>query len=335
MNTLQQAPPREFEHMLQLLSGRWLSQAIGAAARLDVATHLAKAPKTAAELAAEMQVHEPYLYRILRALAGFGIFSEDGQGRFSNTPNGEMLRSDVPGSLHAMAVFMSEEFSLRAWGKLDETVRKGGSGFEHVYGEPAFQWMGKHPEEMQVFQNAMTGLSTGIAQTVVGVYDFSRFKLLTDVGGGHGIVVRTVLERTPGLRGRLFDLPEVVAGAGTHERLEIVGGSFFESVPAGGDAYIMKHILHDWSDADCKRILDNIHRHSADGATLVLVEGVVQGGNTPQFLKLLDLEMMAVATGGKERTETEWRELLRSAGWELSKILETPGPVCVLESGKV
>jgi hypothetical protein len=325
--------------MMDLLCGRWLSQAIGAGARLGLADRLAAGPQAVPDLARSTGCHAGSLYRLLRALASHGIFAEDAGGRFSNTPLSETLRTDVPGSMHGMACYLGDRAPVIAWAEMEYSLRSGKPAFEHVHGKQAFEYLAEHTELGDHFNRAMTGFSMQIGEVVAECYEFDRIGTLADVGGGYGTVLSIVLRRHPGLCGVLFDLPHVVASAGpllermgVAERVKLVGGDFLKSVPVQADAYLLKHILHDWNDDDAARILTNIRRGSGPGARLLLLEAVIEPGNAPQFAKLLDLEMLAITHGGRERTEREWNELLARGGFRLTRVVPTPSPVCVIEA---
>jgi hypothetical protein len=331
-------PPPPDQHLVQLIFGKWVSMAVSVAAKLRLADKL-NTPKTAAELAAETNTHPESLYRLLRALASVGVFASDTAGKFRLTPVGELLRTGVPGSMRGVADYCGADWSWKAWGSLLDTVKTGRTAFNEVFGEGCFDYLSKHPTEQAVFDEGMTGFSGAESDAVAAAYDFSGIGTLVDVGGGHGHLLGTILKKTPALRGVLFDAPHVVAGAkvaamGVADRCTAVGGNFFESVPAGGDAYILKHIIHDWNDADCGRILRNIRKVSKPGTKLLLVELVIPPGDDPHPGKLLDLEMLVVASG-KERTEVEYAALVAASGFKLTRVVPTQSPASVVEAEAV
>jgi hypothetical protein len=320
-----------------MLLGRMVSHSITAAARLRIADELASGPKSAAELARAAGAHAPSLFRMLRMLASVGVFAEHEAGRFGNTPLSETLRTDVPGSTRPLAMLINHPALLQTWQRLDDTIAAGSSAFLSAHGENLWDYLAARPEVGSVFNDAMSSLTAQIAPAVAASYAFSAIETLVDVGGGHGLLLRTILEQNPKLRGVLFDLPAVASGAkdelgqsNLNGRLEVIGGDFFSSVPPG-DAYLLKHILHDWSDEDACQILGSIHRAAPPGARLLVIEAVLVPGNAPDLGKLFDLEMLMVTTGGRERTELEFSELFRSAGFELSRVLPTPSSVCIVE----
>lgn len=325
--------------LLQMMTGYWVSQGIYVAAQLGVADLLTDRPQTSRELAAATGTHAESLYRVLRMLASVGIFAEDEAGRFSLTPLGNALKSG-PGSMRAMAIHMGEGPSWRAWGTLLDGLKTGRTPFVLANGAEVFPYYSAHPESARPFHEAMTEFSASLSAAVVEAYDFSAFKTIVDVGGGHGGLLTTILKATPQARGVIFDQPEVVAGAtaaiaaaGMQSRIEAVGGDFFESVPTGGDAYVMKHIIHDWDDERAVTIFRNIHRAMNDGGRVLIVESVVPPGNTPDLGKLMDVHMF-VMTGGRERTEAEHAALFARAGFRLVRIVPTQSLVSVIEAVK-
>jgi O-methyltransferase domain/Dimerisation domain len=324
--------------LMRMVLGCLVSQAVCVAAKLGIADLLAEGPIGATELAEATGVHPRSLYRILRTLATFGVFKELPGSRFELTPMAEALRSDAPGSLRDAAIFMGEEWHWRVWGHTIESVRTGGSAWERAHGTEIFPWFAARPEESAVFNRAMTSFSNLATAAVVEAYDFSGFDKLVDVAGGHGLFLSEILRANPRLRGVLFDQPHVIEGArepvaskGLSERCELVGGDFFESVPAGADGYIMKHIIHDWDDERAVMILKNIARAMREDGRLLIVEMVLPPANVPHLGKVLDIEMLT-SPGGVERTEEEYRELLDRAGLRLARVVPTESPYSVVEA---
>ena len=330
-----QAPPDAA--LIQLVLGKCISMAISVVAKLRIADRLADGPRTLADLAAETNTHAPSLYRVLRALAAAGVFAERPDGRFALTPMGEYLRTGVKGSLRGVADYFGSDWSWRAWGQLLESVRTGHAAFDVVFGEPAFDYLGKHPDESAVFNEGMTGFTSNIAPAVAEAYDFAAFGTVVDVGGGHGMLLNTILRAYPGVNGIVYDSPHVAAGAehaireaGLTGRCRAVGGNFFYGVPSG-DAYLMKNIIHDWPDDRATTILRNCRKRlNADGK-LLLVEMVVAPCDAADLAKVIDLEMLVIA-GGKERTEAEYRQLLAGAGWRLTRVIPTESPAQIVEA---
>lgn len=323
--------------MLQMISGFWISRAIYVAAKLGIADHLRDGHRTVDELAAATGTHAPSLYRVLRALASVGIFSEDEKRRFALTSLAETLRTDVPDSLRAFATVELGEEHYPAWGELLHTVKTSEIAFDCAFGMPVWKFFEQNPENAKTFNDAMTGFTLAVNDAVLSSYDFSSIKKIVDVGGGHGSLIASILKANPKMRGVLFDAPPVIEGArhrirdeGIAERCEAVAGDFFESVPSGGDAYIVKWIIHDWNDERSVSILKNCHRAMAENGRLLLVEAVVPHGSQPHFSKYMDLNML-VMTGGRERTEDEYRALLEASGFRLRRIIPTESPMSIIE----
>jgi hypothetical protein len=323
--------------MLRVISGFWISRAVYIAAKLGIADHLRGGPNTADELAGATGTHAPSLYRVLRALASVGVFYEDEKG-FSLTPLSETLRTDAPGSLRAFATVELGEEHYPAWGDLLHSVRTGGIAFDHAFGMPVWKFFELNPDNAKTFNNAMTGMTLAVNEAVLSGYDFSRISKIVDVGGGHGSLLASILKTNPEVKGVLCDVPSVIEGAqsrieaeGLADRCELMPGDFFEAVPSGGEAYILKWIIHDWDDEKSIIILKNCHRAMTENGKLLLVEGVVPSGSEPHFSKFMDLNML-VMTGGRERTESEYRRLLEAAGFELTRIIPTESPMSVIEA---
>ena len=327
--------------MLQMISGFWISRAIYIVAKLGLADHLRDGHKTADELAAVTGTHAPSLYRVLRALASVGVFAEDDKSRFALTPLSETLRTDVPGSLRAFATVELGEEHYPAWGELLHSVKTGEIAFDHAFGMPVWKFFEQNPENAKTFNDAMTGLTLAVNDAVLSSYDFSSISKIVGVGGGHGSLIASILKINPQMKGVLFDAPPVIGGAhdrieseGIADRCEVIGGDFFQSVPAGGDAYILKWIIHDWDDERSVTILKNCHRAMTENGKLLLVEAVVPHGSEPHFSKFIDLNML-VMTGGRERTENEYRMLLEASGFKLTRIIPTESPMSVIEGERL
>lgn len=323
--------------MSKMITGAWISQMIYAAAKLNLADRLHESPKTADELAAETETHPRSLFRLLRGLESVGIFRFDGEAKLHLTPLAETLRSDVPGSQRALAIMMGEEH-FRCWGELLYSVRTGETAFDHIYGKPIFEYLSEHPEAAANFDAAMTSVHGRESAPMARAYDFGRFKTLADVGGGNGSLLITILQHYPNLKGVLYDLPGVVertrgniADAGLSDRCEVVAGSFFESIPTGADAYLMRHIIHDWNDERCGAILKNFREAMTPEATLLIAESVIPTDGEPFFGKMLDLTMLLLP-GGQERTEQEYRELLAANGFEMTGLVPTETEVSFVEA---
>lgn len=325
--------------LLPIIGGAIMTQAVGVAARLNIADLLKEGEKSITELARLTSSHERSLYRVLRSLAGSGIFQEIALKTFANTPVSELLRADAPNSMRNTAIFLADPWHYNVWGEMPHSVRTGEAVWKKTHGADVFDWLAENPAEAELFNNAMTDFSAGAAPAVIEAYDFSGFKTLADIAGGHGILLAQILKANPDLKGILFDTTEVIAGAASllekenvSGRVEMVTGDFFAEVPSA-DAYIMKHIIHDWDDRRAVLILKNIRRAMTGDGKVLLVESVVPPGNDPHPSKLFDLEMLT-ATGGTERTEAEYGELFTAAGFRLTRVIPTKSPFSIIEAIK-
>jgi hypothetical protein len=334
------APPDQaaMQHVFQLGTGYIVSAALGAAVRLDVPDHLANGPRTAADLARATGSHEDALYRLLRALSMVGVFAETAPRTFALTPAGGVLRRGAPGGVREMVLWMCDDFHYRVYAELPAAIRTGRPVAEQVLGMPAFEYFAQQPAVSQRFNDAMTAFSSTVAPAALEAYDFSGIGTLVDIAGGHGMILASILRAYPAMRGVLFDVEHVLAGNrlaefGVQDRVQLVAGDFFEAVPPGGDAYIMKHIIHDWTDEQCEVILRNIRTALAGRpqGRVILLETVIAPGNAPDLGKLIDLEMLMLP-GGKERTADEFAALFARAGFELSRIVPTQSPLSVIEA---
>ena len=331
------SPP---ELMNRMITGYWTTQALYVAAKLGIADLLIQGPRSADDLAQATKVHASSLYRLLRGLASLGVFAEDDLARFSLTPLAECLRSDTLGSQRALAIMSGEEH-YRAWGELLYSVQTGKTAFDKLYGMPVFDFLSKNLEQAKTFDAAMVGVHGRETAAMTDAYDFSGIAVLADIGGGNGSLLTTVLKKYPAMRGILYDMPGVTErakanlhAAGVADRCQVIGGNFFESIPAGADAYLMRHIIHDWDDEKATTILRNVHQAMGKEGRLLLVEGVIPPGNDPCFGKLLDLTMLTLP-GGKERTEEEYRTLFKAGGFQLNRIVPTKAEVSVIEGKKL
>jgi ubiquinone/menaquinone biosynthesis C-methylase UbiE len=335
------APPPQAV-LTQMLAAPLVTQALRVVAELGIADLLAqKGARSVEELAAESGAHAPSLYRFMRALASCGVFAETEGRVFELTPMAELLRADVEGSLRDLAIFMGADWHWQVWGDAMHSARTGKVAWEHVHGKEVFPYFAENAGAARVFDNAMTSLSKMVAKAVVAAYDFSSVGKLADIAGGHGSLLAAILRANSHLKGLLFDVPQVIADAQGHleaegvaQRCELASGDFFASVPTGADAYLMKHIIHDWDDARALAILKNCHRVMPETGRLLLVEMVVPPGNEPHFGKIQDLEMM-LSPGGLERTEAEFRRLFAAAGFRLTRIIPTASPMSVIEGVKI
>lgn len=320
--------------MLQMATGYWVSKMIYCAASLKLADHLAGGPTTTAALATRSGCHEESLHRLLRALASLGIFREVSPGTFELTPRAEYLRSDHPQGVRDFAV-MANDTLFEAWCDILHSVRTGEGAVQKRFGGDLFTLLSRDPDASTTFDRAMEQIHGAEVELMLAAYDWSRFATIVDVGGGSGQTLLTILGRHPAARGIVFDLPQVVdRGRATDHaaaaRCEFVGGSFFDAVPAGGACYYLRHILHDWNDADSARILRACREAMGPSGTLVIVEKAIPEGNEPEFAKLLDMNMLAI--GGKERTLAQYADLLLAAGLRLTAHHVTPGPIDLIEA---
>jgi len=335
---MQQAPSvPPYVAVLEMVLAQWNAAAICAAAKLGVADLLESGPKTTQELASVLNLHEDSLYRVLRALAGLGIFREGEHRTFSQTPLSDVLRTNAKPSLRYAATMCLDDWQYRSVQGICSTIENGRSAVANVLGAGLFEYLDAHPEEAFHFNRGMTDLSSGEAPAVVATYDFSGFERIVDVAGGAGGLLAAILASTPKLRGTLFDQPSVIEQAKSDailtpfgDRCELVGGDIFEAVPTGADAYIMKHIIHDWDDQRATKILTNCRRAMKPGGKLLVVDRVIGPPNAPDPKKFYDVAMMLMP-GGRERSEPEWKALYAAAGFRVTRILPTPVPHSVIE----
>ena len=333
-------PPSQL--IVQVATGYIASTVLYLAARLDIAGLVAGGSKSVAQLAAATGVREDMLYRVLRLLISLGIFTETEPGEIGENAASRLLRKDQPDSLHGIALFWTDPFHFRAYSALHATLKDGKPGVDHAFGMPLFDYLTANPEYSAIFNDAMTTLSVPAIAAALKAYDFSRYGTIVDVAGGHGEVLLSILKANPKAKGILAEVDHVVQGAllriaaaGLKQRCDAVVCDFFKSAPPGGDAYVMKHIIHDWDDARALMILENIA--AAMGAKkghVVLLESVIPEGPTPDFGKFLDIEMLALP-GGKERTQKEFAELFAAAGFRLTRVVPTESPLSVVEAVRV
>ncbi len=328
--------------LMQLVFGGYVqSQVIYVAVRLGIADALADGPKDADALATATKAHAPTLRRLMRVLTALGLSDEDAEGRYSLTPQGGLLREDIRGSLRMPVLFGVGEWYWRAWGEFLHTVQTGEPAFDHVWGMNAFEFWSRNPEAGEVHDRGMATLTAYTTAAILEAYDFSRFRSVVDVGGGTGTLLAGILRKHTVLRGMLFDLapvveraPDVLRAAGVTDRCDLAAGSFFEGVPGGHDAYLLKWIIHDWDDARSTAILRACHEAMKGGGTLVVVERVLGERTTPAELDHYRADLlMAIATpGGKERTRREFEALLDAGGFRLAAVVPTRSPMSVIEA---
>lgn len=331
--------PSPAEHVMQLATGYLASSSIYIVAKLGIADLLKDGPRTTAELAAATSTVEDRLYRVLRVLASVGVFREAGPRRFALTPAAESLRSDVPGSIRAMAIWIADPMHFRLYAEMMHSVKTGEITFDHLFGKPIFEYLPTDPETSEAFNAAMTCFSEMVTPAVLEAYDFSNIGTLMDVAGGHGALLRAILNKWPAMRGIVIDLPHVVEGAkalpenqAIAHRCEFLPSDFFAAVPSHADAIIMKHIIHDWDDEQARTILRNCCKalSGKPNARVLLVESVISPDNAPQLGKFIDLEMLAFP-GGRERTEEEFRKLFAASGLRLTRVIPTTSPLWIVE----
>jgi hypothetical protein len=330
------APP---ERVLQVLFGCVLTRCMTTIAELEVPDVLASGPQPIDELATKVGANRDFLNRVMRTLVSAGIVDEPTPEVYAQTPVSDLLRRDHPASMRDLSLLFTAQSHWDPLRRLPDAVRSGRSGVSHAFGVEMWDWF-QRPEnrgEWDLFNAAMTSFSSGTSIAVAQSYDFSRHQRIVDVGGGHGFLLRTVLAAAPAATGVLCDLPGVVAGADPKtlgDRIECFGADFFETVPEGGDCYLLKHIIHDWDDARCQKVLTNIARAMSPTGRVLVVDMVVPDERRPHPSYFLDMNMMAQTVGGRERTRTEFGSLLAAAGLKLEAIHPTPGPVSVVEGSK-
>ena len=327
--------------MMEMIIGAWRAQGIAVAAELKVADALADGPLAADELARRVGADPDALARLMRALIGEGIFTRRGDGRFALNALGETLRSDAGLSMAGMARMVGHPAYREHWSGLCDAVRTGEAAPPKLRGMSAWDYLGENPEFGAVFNNAMTSVSEMAIDPVVAAYDFAPYRTIIDVGGGYGRLLAAIVAATPGAQGVLYDLPQVVEGApdllkshGVADRVRVVGGSFLDAVPEGGDAYVLKNVIHDWADADAVEILGKVREAAHTGSTLLLVEFVIPDHDRQFIGKWADMEML-VQLAARERTAAEYRKLYEQAGFQLTRVVPTAGPISLVEGKAV
>ncbi len=336
--TTQELPPPIA--LFRLATGFYVSSALYVAAKLGIADLMSDGPVASAELATAAGVHAGALHRVMRLLVSAGVFSEEAEGKFTLTPIGACLQSRGPGSVRS-GILLFGGLTQKAWGELLYCVETGNQGFMQAYGKDSFAYMEEHPELAAMFDEAMASFTRQIVAAVAGTYDFSSFGAIMDVGGGNGELLAGILKANPALRGVLFDQPHVIERArkkigdlGLADRCSLVSGDFLKEMPSGCDAYMFKHVIHDWNDEQAAAILRSCHRAAKPGATLLIVEGVyparIDQSETSKGVTGNDVNML-VCTGGRVRSENEFRALFEAAGFRFSGIVPTQSRVSVVE----
>jgi len=329
--------------LLGLITGYTSAQVVHVAAKLRPGDLLAESPRSIDALALSSDTHAPSLARLVRALASLGLVAETGEGRIALTALGSPLRSDAPDSIRDAVLFLVGEWAWRSWGDLLYSVRTGEPAFDRIFCMSNFEYWEHNPEAGAIHEAFFRTMARAANGPILAAYDFSRVGTIVDVGGSSGALLAAILEAHPAAHGILFDLPHVVTGAeqvlaeaGAADRCAVVGGSFFDSVPPGGDAYLLKYIIHDWDDERAVAILRRCREAMAPGSVLLLVERVLpdhlEAGPAAQGLARLDLQMLVLTPGGRERTEQQFRSLLEEAGFDLRKVIPTASPLRILEA---
>ena len=322
------------EQLMKFIVGKWMSKPVYVAAELRIADILAGGPKDIEELAQATGSHAPSLYRMMRALASIGIFSETEGKRFGLTPMAEHLKD---GAMRSIALMFNSDWNDKAWEFFINSVKTGGTAFEKAHGMPLSDWLEKNPRAADVFNEANAVKAANSHRAIVEAYDFSGINTITDVGGGLGSLMAEILIANPSMKGTIADIPSVIQktrkiiqSRRLEGRCECVDCDFFNGIPEGSDIYLMSNILHDWSDEQCGIILRNCKKAMKRESRLLIVEMIIPPGNEPSVAKLLDLEMLVI-TGGRERTEDEFNNLLESSGFRLLRIIPTKENVCIIE----
>jgi O-methyltransferase domain len=322
--------------ILQIMNGGHVAGAVACLAQLGIPDLIDGAPKSAGELAGQIGADPQALYRLMRATASVGVLSEGPDGKFSQTPTSTVLRRNATPSLRSFAIMGGREWHGRGWSHLEYCVRTGKQALEKIYGAHIFDFLKQHPSEGQIFHDAMTELSMIDGPAVADAYNFEGIHSIVDVAGGHGFLLATILKGNPHLRGTLYEAPHVVEGAvngplqPVMERCTLASGDMFSSVPAGADAYIMKHIIHDWPDDRCIQLLKACRKAVNANGRLLVVDSVIEPGNDFSPGKFLDLQML-IFPSGCERTEKQFHDLFVAAGWLLRRIIPTAATDSIVE----
>lgn len=319
------------EQILPIVLGFWQSRALAVATKLGLADLLAEGPLDVDELAKRTKTNPPALFRLIRALESIGIFAQTSPRVFCNTPTSECLRKNVPGSqwplvLHGLS---KGNGPFEAWDELEYAVRTGGPSVEKAYGFDFWELLRRNPQASEAMNGAMRSASVAMTPVVTAAYNWCQFPVIADIGGGIGTQLVSILDASPSSKGILFDKPHLKPESLSHDRLAAISGDFFQSVPTGADAYLLRFILHDWADSEARAILRSVRRAIKPTARLIVIESVVPDGPSFNFGKWTDLQML-VCVGGRERTETEYRALLSTAGFNLSEVVATNSPLSVL-----
>lgn len=336
------APPAPHVQVMQMIMATLPSRVLATVAQLAIPDAIGTDARTAAEVASSIGAHEPWVLRLMRAATSLGVLRVTSDGRFENTPLGDTLRSDTPNSVRALGVLVNQPFHFMSWSALADGVRTGEVPFERVHRRTFFDHLRQDADANAKFAAWMTQTSRVANSAILASYDFSEARIVMDVGGGQGALLAAVLGTAPHARGVLFDTPEVISDTDpldsgqVRERCEVVGGSFFETIPSGADLIMLKSVLHDWEDDDCSTILRRC-RESLGGipARLLIIEMVLPEDYLPHPGFMMDINMMVLNHGGRERTSAEYEALLAGAGFRAQRIISTPGPMSIIEAMSV
>jgi hypothetical protein len=323
--------------ILKKLQGLWLARAIHVAVRLGLPDLLGNGPKRLSDLAMATESNEATLHRLLRCLKHLGIITEIAPEFYGRTPLSERLQRDRADSLYWLSLLYGDEWQMRVWEQLEDSIRTGASGMNHAFGADLWTYLDQHPDSAEHYNKALSGL-TALNDQTANVYDFPEGAVVVDIGGGHGDFLRRVLARNSTVRGVLFDRKSVIDSTDIgdvpwcRDRLSLLAGDFFESIPPEGDIYVMKQVLHDWDDPHALAILKNCRKVMKTGAKLLVAELIIpEAGSAALLGSLLDLHMLVVH-GGRERTEQEFASILRASGYEVHRVVATPTPISIIEA---
>lgn len=339
-------PPREelpnvlrHAQIIKLAGGHVVARAVYALAELRIADYLKAGPQTAEELARLTGTHALSLYRLLRTTAGYGFFVEDGEHRFSLTPMGSALQSGAPGRARESVLYFAGQMVWRAQEEFLHSIRTGEPAMDKAHKQSLFEYLSASPDEACYFNQSMTAVHGREPQAIAKAYDFSATQMVVDVGGGVGNLLAALLSAYPHLSGVLYERPEVAGEAYRHivakdllQRCKVIEGDFFEALPTGGDVYLLSHIIHNWDEEGCLKILANCHSAMCGKGRLLLIEQIIPEGNGQHSAKFADLVMLTLTRGGRERTRAEYGELLAKANFKLKRVIETDSPSSVIEA---
>ena len=325
-------------NLIEMIYSYFMTQCIHVAAKFKIADILEEGPKTYQQISQEINCNPEALLRMMRFINKVGLFKEVQEGRFANNDLSKWLKSDVKGSLRPLALCHGTNLLWKSWEHFDYSIKTGKSACEYCFDMSFFEYLSKNNEISNIFDEGMSNLSLLETETICDYYDFSQFKQIVDVGGGRGQLLLEILKNHPELKGILFDQEHVLEQVNPHfkekemlERSSIHSGDFFEQIPMGGDAYLLKHILHDWDDDKALKILQNCRRAMKDDSKILVIELLMETDNVSSLVKMRDLSMLVLLQEGKERTEKEYRYLYRQAGFQLTQVITLPSGVSIIE----